>query len=148
MKKHSKHKLYKVWNSMKQRCYNVKDASYASYGGRGIKMDYVWKECPQIFILWALRNGWKTGLQIDRIDNDGDYEPDNCRFSTPRENALNRRFTRNTSGFKGVVPVGDRWRSQITSSGAFIHLGYFDSPRMAACRYDVEAMKLGHVTNF
>ena len=85
------HPLYTVWRHMKNRCANSNNWAYKWYGGRGITVCDKWINDAKAFILWALDNGWEKGLQIDRIDNDGNYEPSNCRFVTPKENANNRR---------------------------------------------------------
>jgi hypothetical protein len=86
----SEHPLYKVLHNMKQRCQNTKLLQFKDYGGRGISVCEEWQD-PSAFFNWALANGWKRGLQIDRKDNDGNYEPVNCRFVTPKENSNNRR---------------------------------------------------------
>lgn len=84
-------KLYNVWNSMKQRCFNPKIPQYKDYGGRGIEICPEWVNDYAKFRDWALNNGYKEGLQINRIDNDGNYEPNNCNFKTAKENSRNRR---------------------------------------------------------
>ena len=78
---------------MKGRCENPNRPNYKNYGGRGIKVCEEWHEASN-FIRWALNNGYKRGLQLHRIDNDGDYCPENCRFVTPKENSRNRRNTK------------------------------------------------------
>jgi Mor family transcriptional regulator len=84
------HPLYRRFYSMKTRCYNSNDPSYRRYGGRGIKICAEWLDSPANFIEWALAHGWKSELEIDRINNDGDYTPDNCRFVTRAINQRNR----------------------------------------------------------
>ncbi len=83
--------IYKVWDSMIYRCYNIHCASYHNYGGRGISVCNIWRHSPKAFIDWALSNGFSDGLQLDRIDNNAGYSPDNCRFVTPKENCRNKR---------------------------------------------------------
>ena len=84
-------KLYLVWQSMRNRCHNPKSDSYFKYGGRGIKVCNEWDNSSFNFIRWAIDNGYKEGLQLDRKDVNDDYKPSNCRFITPRENSQNKR---------------------------------------------------------
>ena len=86
-----KTKLYKVWHSMVSRCHNIKSQSYNLYGNRGIKVCNEWKNSIISFHNWALENGYKEGLEIDRIDNDGNYEPNNCQWVSSKQNSRNRR---------------------------------------------------------
>lgn len=86
--------LYRVFNSMVERCTKPTTKNYHNYGGRGIKVCDEWIGNYQAFCEWALDNGYKKGLQIDRIDNNGNYEPSNCRWVTPKQNSNNARFNR------------------------------------------------------
>ncbi len=83
-------RVYGIWKDMKQRCYNLKAANYERYGGRGIKICEEWKNNPEAFYNWAMANGYAENLTIDRINNDGNYEPSNCRWITMKEQAQNR----------------------------------------------------------
>lgn len=87
------HPLYSVWCGLKVRCGNPNNQAYHNYGGRGITVCDEWKTDVKAFHDWAMANGWQKGLDIDRIDNDGNYEPSNCRFITPLANANNKRNT-------------------------------------------------------
>ena len=86
----SKDELYSRWRSMKNRCRNEKHRAYRRYGGRGIKVCDEWARSFHEFKLWAISHGYRKDLEIDRIDNDGNYEPSNCRFVTRSENMRNR----------------------------------------------------------
>lgn len=87
----SKTNLHKRWANIKTRCFNLKNKNYKNYGGRGITMCDEWKNDYTKFRDWSLSNGYKPELQIDRINNDGNYEPSNCRWVTNLENSRNKR---------------------------------------------------------
>lgn len=86
----TKHPLFDVWRSMKQRCNNPKATGYIYYGYRGISVCKEWRNFES-FYDWAQNNGYKKGLQIDRIDTNGNYAPSNCRFVSSKINNRNRR---------------------------------------------------------
>jgi hypothetical protein len=91
----SKHPLRSIWSNMKARCHNNKNNCYNNYGGRGIHVCSDWLNNSKCFIEWALSNGWRFGLEIDRKNNNDGYSPDNCHFVSHIENSYNRRVTVN-----------------------------------------------------
>lgn len=82
-----KHKLYAIYYSMLQRCYNPKSQRYMYYGSSGISVCPEWLEGFEVFFDWAMNNGYKEGLSIDRLDSAEDYRPDNCQWVTVSENS-------------------------------------------------------------
>lgn len=89
--KRSGTRLYRIWKGMKSRCYNQNADHYDRYGGRGIVVCEEWKNDFVSFKLWAMYNGYQDDLTIDRIDNDGNYEPSNCRWVTMEQQGNNRK---------------------------------------------------------
>lgn len=104
----SKTKLYYVWLSMKNRCYNEKVNGYHRYGGRGIKVCDEWIKSFDPFKTWAKDNGYNDGLEIDRIDNDGNYNHDNCRWVTKKQN-LNNMSKNHILSINGVEKTISEW---------------------------------------
>lgn len=143
--KHGLHKLpeYAVWQAMKQRCYNPKNAQYIYYGLRGIKVCERWRNSFTEFISDM---GFRPNdsLELDRIDNDGNYCKDNCRWASRKQQMTNRSQNRNnTSGYRGVRKYGKYWQARITTDRKEIHLGYFDNPELAYKKY-LEAREKYH----
>lgn len=96
----SRTRLYHTYYGMKARCYNPKNKKYHLYGGRGIAVCAEWLNSFEAFYIWAVANGYRDNLTIDRKDNDKGYSPDNCRWITRAENNRNRR---NCKARNGVI---------------------------------------------
>ena len=105
-------KLYRIWSNMKDRCNNPDCKVYSDYGGRGIKVCKEWIDDFSAFQKWALANGYKEGLTIDRKDNDKGYSPDNCRWTDRKIQGNNKRNCRYIT-YKGQRKTVAEW-SDIT----------------------------------
>lgn len=119
----SKSKAYGVWSSMLSRCHNIKTPYYPSYGGRGIKVCTEWREDFSLF----LRDMGEPppGMTIERINNNGDYSPQNCRWATRKEQSANRRNTVRVSAFgetKTLSEWADDNRSVVSLKNIYIRV--------------------------
>lgn len=101
-------RIYKIWEEMKCRCFNKNYKRYHDWGGRGIKVCDEWKNSFQAFYDWSMKHGYKDNLSIDRIDNDGNYEPSNCRWATCKEQNRNKRNNRLIT-YKGETHCLSEW---------------------------------------
>ena len=114
--KHVKHgmsytKIYGVWHGMNERCRNPKSKAYKNYGGKGITVCAEWQEIIP-FYEWAMANGYKEGLTIDRIENCGSYEPSNCRWVdrfVQNSNTSKNRYIE----FEGRTQTLSQWAREI-----------------------------------
>lgn len=126
-------RLYRIWDSMRRRCENPNHAAYYLYGARGIRICEPWRTFEP-FREWALAHGYKSGLSIDRIRSNGDYEPDNCQWITRSENTtrmhidhgIRRRFRRRYATNQPSCNCGSRlpyWPRAIIARGGEDHAG-------------------------
>lgn len=115
----SRTRLYIIWCNMKKRCDRQKDPQYKNYGGRGITYCEPWKHYEP-FKEWAMKSGYDDKLSLDRIDVNGNYEPDNCRWATASQQMNNRRVYGKVP-YHGVVKNGDSYLSQVTVNGKRVH---------------------------
>ena len=88
-------RLYTIWSDMRLRCYNPNAVGYEYYGGRGITVCNEWLNSFESFRDWSVKHGYSDDLTIDRVDNDGNYEPNNCRWATYTEQNNNSRNCKN-----------------------------------------------------
>lgn len=100
---------YANWRNMMNRCYDETNQDYAGYGGRGIKVCTEWHDRKKYYEYLAKK---PEGTSIDRIDNDGDYTPNNCKWATPKEQALNRRSNRKLT-YKGRTQSITVWADEL-----------------------------------
>lgn len=136
---------------MNSRCYDSKDKDYEHYGGRGIYICQQWimiknpkvskslatinREKVSAFMSWSLSVGWEKGLEIDRIDNNKGYSPDNCKWTTRRQNTINRnKMLNTTSKFRGVSfhKCSKKWACQVQACGKKYYVGVFNTELEAA----------------
>jgi len=106
--------VYLTWRAMIQRCENPNAHAYKYYGGRGIAVCAEWHDA-KIFIDWAIINGWKKGLTLDRIGNDGNYEPSNCRWVSKKEQARNKRNNHLITFNEKTQPMA-QWAEELNIS--------------------------------
>ena len=107
-----KKRILGILNGMKQRCYNPKSQRYNRYGGRGIKICDEWRNNPQAFVDWSMNNGYADNLSIDRINNDGDYEPGNCRWTTNKVQQ-NNKSTNILITYNGKTQDIKQWSEEL-----------------------------------
>lgn len=107
-----KTRIYSIWRGMKKRCACPNHTYYHCYGGRGISVCEEWKNSFIAFNDWAVRHGYSDDLTIDRIDNNGNYEPSNCRFIPQSEQAKNTR-TNVSVTIDGVTRICSDWAKEI-----------------------------------
>lgn len=126
------HRLYGVWRSIKDRVYNPNHEAYGYYGGDGVIMCDEWKNSPKSFIEWALANGWKIGLHIDKDKIPFElgipakiYSPEMCSILTSKEN---NKYTKNNTWFEfhGKKMILNDWAKELNIDQATLHHRIFD----------------------
>ena len=119
----TKTSLHNRWKAIKQRCENVNDRKYRDYGARGITICEEWRSFEN-FLQWSLENGYSEELELDRIDNDKGYYPDNCRWCKTIVNNHNRRITAKIEG----LPLKD-FATKYNMSYSLVHSRYYELKR-------------------
>jgi len=132
--RNNKHPLYVVWAGIIGRCENRGNTNYKYYGARGITICQEWRVNFVVFMDWCIKNQWRKGLEIDRIENNGNYEPGNCRFISHKANMTNARFltSRNKTGYRGVSKHRQKYRGNCNQ----MYIGNFNTPYEAALARD------------
>lgn len=141
--------LHMKWSDMKARCYKSGKDSSIYYKEKGIAVCEEWREDLGTFIKWSMENGYEKGLSLDRLDNEKDYSPSNCRWTTSLVQAQNRGMHRNnTSGAKGVRKTSyGRYQVYITREFQRYNLGMYDTFEDAVkTREDAERHYEAHKT--
>lgn len=116
-KGHLKHglrntRLYRIWANIKTRCYNENDPHFERWGKRGIKMCDEWRNDFKVFYDWSMSHGYSDEFTIDRIDNDGNYEPQNCRWTTIKEQNKNKRNVKYIT-YAGKTQTIPEWTKEL-----------------------------------
>lgn len=105
-------RLHRIWIGIKTRCYNKNDPGYKNYGSRGIVMCDEWKNDFMNFRNWATTHGYNDNLSIDRVNNDGNYEPSNCRWATLEQQGNNKR-NNHLIEYNGEIHTLQEWCEKI-----------------------------------
>jgi len=105
-------RLYNIWKNMKKRCYNPHREDYKWYGDKGVEVCEEWRASFAKFREWAKSNGYSEDLTIDRINGDGDYRPENCRWVSTKKQALNRSDNINLT-YNGETQTLKEWSNEL-----------------------------------
>lgn len=146
--------LIAVYYAMLSRCIKPHNKAYPNYGGRGIKVCDEWLDNRELFLKWALSNGYKQGLTLERINPDGNYDEDNCAWVTRTVQSINRRVHGDIKYYGVYFKVSkgrrSRYTSAITVKGKKTNFGLFDTAEEAAQARDdyITANNLDYPLNF
>lgn len=110
-----KTRLNNIYSGMKARCYNSNSWNYQYYGARGIRVCEEWKNDYNSFYNWALKNGYEDNLTLDRINTNGNYEPNNCRWATDKEQKNNTRRNHYIT-YNGKTQSMKKWAEELNIS--------------------------------
>lgn len=141
-------RLYSIWSGIKDRCLNKNNSSYKDYGGRGIKVCEEWENSFENFFIWSMENGYEETLTIDRINNDGAYCPENCRWVDMKIQSFNQRVTKHSTPYAGVSFRNDknRYIARICINGKSKQLGSFKTLEEAIkVRQEAELKEYGFI---
>lgn len=140
-------KIYRAWAAMKNRCNNLNFAQYSDYGGRGIGYCSSWEDFSTFYR--DMGQSYQEGLELDMVDNNGNYNKFNCKWSSPQEQSYNKRkYKTNSSGKSGVSFRKDsgKWQARISIEGTRLSLGVYDSLAQAiAAREQAELFYFGKI---
>lgn len=135
-------RLYHIYRGMKARCYYTESQNYEKYGGKGIKICKEWLDDFTIFKKWALDNGYTENLSIDRINNERNYEPDNCRWADHKIQTRNRSITKRAMFQGDLMTLGEivekTGLSYSTINYRHKHGVDFDAPKRTIKEADIK----------
>lgn len=126
-------RLHRIWSAMISRCENKNNNRYYTYGARGIKVCPEWRSDFVAFYNWSMANGYDDNLTIDRKDNNKDYSPENCKWSTNREQANNKRSNRIIE-YKGIRKNVKQWADYFGFNYKYFH------EKLKKCEWSIEKL--------